>query len=186
MKWLASIFVLILGFSALAYRVEDEAIALYEVNSHIRWFMQNRNPRLQQRALTFAPSVVHWSKKYSIDPLLTSLIITRESSYLPDQTGSIGEIGLMQVHSPRCKKGFDLTKEDDQIHAGVKCLRYCFDECNGRLDLAMTKYATGGCYKRYRNLKHWLKQYRKIIQLHRKPIPEALIEEIDIAISRAE
>ncbi len=160
--------------------IDDTVDACHEVEQHINLFHFDSPDRIRKQALKYVSFVVHWSEEYQIDPLLTATIIDMESSWIPNRPGKRGEIGLMQILYPPFKKGFDMTKPTDQIHSGVKALRHCFDSCGGKLNRALTGYATGKCRKSYPGLKLRLKNYRKTLRIHRvKEKADPMIEEID-------
>lgn len=158
--WFVSVF-------GLGFVIESEEKAYQEVTKFVEWYHQNLPNKMRRKALSLIPYIVEYSEQYEIDPLLTSTIIALESSFRPYVTGQIGERGLMQVHWRGAKKGFDMTNPGDQIHAGVKHLRYCFDKC-GTLERALTAYATGGCNKNFKMLRYRIRYYHKAIARFRQ------------------
>lgn len=156
---------------AIANEIDRETIASIEVTRYIDSWVSKYSPGyqnvLKRRALPHVPSVVKWSLYYDIDPLLTAVTISLESSWIKGATGAIGEVGLMQVHSPKAKKGFDLSTGDGQIQAGVHWLRVCIDECNGSLEQGVNNYGTGSCTKEWSMRDYRLRKYRKAVRLTR-------------------
>lgn len=72
--------------------------------------------------------------------LMTSFF---ESSWSTEARGSIGEVGLMQLHGVAAA-GCDLATQRGQLDCGAKALRASLDAC-GSLRGALTMYATGKC-----------------------------------------
>jgi len=161
------LIILIWATAALTQNIDVARMATREVESYVKWFHQNVSDRRTNRALKYVPFVVSHSLDYQVDPLLVSVLISCESSWRMDRPGKIGEIGLMQV-VPSNARGFDMATANGQIGAGTRTLRYCFDKCNGDIGKALTKYATGGCYKKYDGLKRRLRLYKEAKERHRE------------------
>jgi len=180
MRYILLLFVFVLGLFSLGITIDDTIDACNEVEQHVNLFHFDSPDRVRKQALKYVAFVVHWSEEYQIDPLLTATVIDMESSWIPNRPGKLGEIGLMQVHYSGFKKGFDLSKPTEQIHAGVKALRYCFDHCGQELNRGLTGYATGKCRNSYPGLRLRLKNYRKTLRVHRvKEKADPIINEID-------
>ena len=184
MKYVLALAIFLISWAAFGYKVYDESIAQKEVESFIKKFHKNSPQKLRKRSLSFVPAIVHWSKEYEIDPLLTSTIISLESSFIPGSVGAVGEIGLMQLHWRGAKRGFDLSKPEEQIHAGVKHLSKCFELCDDELAKALTAYARGGCNKRYGGLKYRLRAYKRALTTHRIGAEKEILYEIQRALWR--
>jgi len=167
MKYLLIVFIFILGLFSLGFDINDEVKATHEVRGYIEWFHQNVHEKYKNRAWKLAPIVVHYAGMYRIDHLLVAVFISCESSWKWKSIGKKGEIGLLQVHWYEAKKGFDLSKPEDQIHAGVKWMRHCFDACDQKLDCALNLYATGSKRKKWKKLDRRLRLYREAVRRHR-------------------
>jgi hypothetical protein len=90
-----------------------------------------------------APHVVEHSMTQGVDPLLTSVIISLESSWRPGRRGDLKEIGLMQVMKPP----FEPKNYVDEIIIGTQRLRMAVDACKD-IKGALTHYASGSCKPR--------------------------------------
>lgn len=87
------------------------------------------------------------SRAHDLPALLVTAIVYRESSFLPDAMGSLGEIGLMQA-MPRWYRRYkaDRKTPHGQIRAGCALLRYCIDKCRGDIEGGLGLYVSGkGC-----------------------------------------
>ena len=82
-------------------------IRLKEVRAYIDYFHRNAGRRMDRKKYIakkmIAPLVVKYSMNNKIDPLLTSVIISYESSWMPGVKGDLKEAGLMQIMRPRFK-----------------------------------------------------------------------------------
>ena len=168
MKGLLLVFIMLIGTAALAHDIGREAKATSEITAYLMDWTKNLAMRHWRRAAKHIASAAHWSTYYNVDPLLVSVTITLESSWDPNAQGDIGEIGLMQLHSPEAKRGFDLTDPNQQIEAGVKWLRTCIDQCGGDVRQGVNKYATGECKKPWGKLDYRMRRYRRAVRLFRE------------------
>ncbi len=168
MRYFVTFIILVLGLSALGFRIHDTEQALREVESYIVWAHRNVNIRHQNRAMQYAPLVVHWAEQRALDPILLAVIVNRESTWRTTAIGSIGELGLMQVKNYMTKH-IDQSTPSGQIEAGTLVLKVCMDKCNGITEQALTCYATktGRCKPGYSGLKRSMRLYREAIQRHR-------------------
>lgn len=137
---LCIMFAVILCFQCCGVKSNTNAI-----NSYVSDFLRNDPARLD-KALALLPTIRDLSNENGIDPLLTVLVITWESSWYTTALGGDNEIGLMQViPGGVCAKGQDLSTPEGQIKAGVECLALSRDSCNGTLKQTLTMYASGKC-----------------------------------------
>ena len=139
-----------------------------EVDMYLRDFLKGTPKYRYKRAKKFIPFVVEYSEKNDIDPLLLSVIISKESSWLPGVTGKKNEKGLTQVHG-LAAKGHDVSKPEYQIEAGAIWLRKCIDWCDGDLLGGLSIYQTGYSCRTYRGAKQRLKIYNKAVAMIRGP-----------------
>ena len=128
------------------------------VSDYIRYFKRNVKPSLQRRALKLVPLIVSISKKYKIDPMLVTIMIRFESSFVPGVVGAVlGERGLLQVHGVALK-GRKLATVADEIDAGVLYLVACQRRCKNDL-WAINRYMSGRCMPVFRNPRKRYKHY---------------------------
>jgi hypothetical protein len=138
---------------------------LSPTESFVSNFLQNY-PSRKQKALELVPVIESEAEKAGFDPLLIAVMISLESSFKTSAVGGIGEVGVMQVvPGGVCAKGFDLSKPDEQIKAGVNCLRMGRDVCGNDLTRILTVYASGRCVSKSRRtqamIKHRIAVYNK-------------------------
>ena len=165
-RFLFLLFIAALGVAGGAQQLDREARATREITRYVEDWARNI-PRSRRRALRHVISVAHWSVQYSVDPLLVAVIVSLESTWNPGATGKAGEIGLMQVHAPEAKRGFDLNDPDEQVHAGVRWLRVCIDTCGGNVVDGLNNYATGRCRPHWNMLAYRLKRWKRAVKLFR-------------------
>lgn len=169
MKRILLIFVIwFTSLIGLGVAIDESGKGLREVEDYISWFHQDVSEARKNRALKYAPYVLHYSEQYNVDPLLVAVIISCESSWIPTKVGDRASQGLMQVQWWKAKRGFDMSKPEDQIHAGVKHLRHCFDLCDNRLKCAVHLYATGNKRVTWSGLNRRIRLYNEAIARHRK------------------
>lgn len=137
-----------------------------EVEDYIKWFHQNAPYERTKRALTYAPIVVEYSLINSIDPLLPSVQISCESSWLFESIGyKKKEKGLMQVHGVAAT-GYNLKIPSGQIAAGINWLKYSIIKCES-LKKGISHYATGKCMN-WKGADRRIRLYKEAIKRHRK------------------
>jgi soluble lytic murein transglycosylase-like protein len=140
-----------------------------EVNDYVAWFLQHY-PKRRARALSYVPLVIHWCEYYYVDPLLVSIMISKESSWRPDVRGrSHGEYGLMQVHGRKSIRGFDMTTPAGQIQAGVKRLKFAIDKCSTLIQ-AINHYGTGYCKPVRKFAKRRMRIYKRAVKQFRRQL----------------
>lgn len=141
MKLLYTIFFVITLSQSCTVRSNEDAI-----RSYIYDFMATRSESDRNRALGLSSVVYSESLRNNVDPLLTAMIISLESSWRSDVTGDGIDHGLMQVRRGGvCARGQDLTTPHGQIKAGVECLALSREQCSGSLEQTLTMYASGKC-----------------------------------------
>lgn len=130
--------------SVIANGLDEARVADNEVSRFIFEWTKNLAPRYRLRAFRHKASVVHWSLEYEVDPLLVARLISLESSWRQSVEGSLGEIGLMQIHHSEKKKKYDVRDPDQNIRAGCELLKECVDQCEN-LKAAIGCYGAGYC-----------------------------------------
>jgi hypothetical protein len=114
--------------------------------AYVKHFLRLYESRLEM-ALEVMPIVEANAGVYGFDPIVPAVIISCESAWKPGASGTIGELGLMQVHG-RCAKGYDLKTVDGQVEAGMACLAMSRSLCDGSLTQTITKYMSNSCTAR--------------------------------------
>jgi hypothetical protein len=113
-----------------------------QIERYVSWWLQNY-PRRRAVALTYIDPILYWSAFYGLDPLLVSIIISLESSWVYKSVGGRKEYGLMQVH-PSNSRDLDTSTPIGQIQAGTRQLRRCYTKCGPRTLKALNCYGTKG------------------------------------------
>lgn len=85
------------------------------------------------------------AKQFSLEPSLVKAVIRAESNFDPMAISSKGAMGLMQLmpdtaRMHEVRNAFDPT---ENIHGGVRHLRYLMDRYDGNLDLVLSAYNAG-------------------------------------------
>ena len=85
------------------------------------------------------------AKEFSLEPSLVKAVIRAESNFDPLAISSKGAMGLMQLmpdtaRMHEVRNAFDPT---ENIHGGVRHLRYLMDRYAGNLDLVLSAYNAG-------------------------------------------
>lgn len=124
-------------------------------------------PERKADALQLLPTVEGYSAIHAIDPIITTVVISCESSWHTNKPGPIGEQGLMQVHG-ECARGYDLSVPEQQIQAGIACLAKARDSCDGSLRQMLTMYQSGSCVARTKRTKLRITRRMRIIEKWRE------------------
>ena len=156
-------------FNVKAFEPFSYDIHLIEVRNYIDHFHKNVGKHLVKKYKfaknTIAPLVVKHSLYRNLDPLLSSVTISYESSWIPMSLGKKGEKGLMQVMRPKPKN------LEDEIILGTNRLKYAVESCNNTFE-ALTHYASGSCKPRTERTKNKMKfrynKYKEAIKKFRK------------------
>ena len=85
------------------------------------------------------------AKEFSLEPSLVKAVIRAESNFDPMAISPKGAMGLMQLmpdtaRMHEVRNAFDPT---ENIHGGVRHLRYLMDRYGGNLDLVLSAYNAG-------------------------------------------
>ena len=120
---------------------------LDEVREYIDHFHRNTGKGMRKKVENakkrIAPVVVEHSLNNEVDPLLTSVIISLESSWRPGREGDLEEVGLMQVMDPPVQP----KNYVDEVIIGTRRLKMAVDECKDVYG-ALTHYGSGVCKPR--------------------------------------
>jgi len=93
----------------------------------------------------FASLIDRFSKQYGISSDLVEAIIRVESNYDPTAVSAKNCKGLMQLH-PDTAKRFgvtDIFDPEENLHGGIKYLRYLMDQFPDNLDHVLAAYNAG-------------------------------------------
>ena len=110
--------------------------------------------RAAMRKAKYAPIVAKYARKHGVPPKLAIAIVQIESSFRPKATGSVGEIGLMQVR-PRTARGMGYTgtnaalyDPETNVRMGMKYLAEAHRRGGGTVCGTILKYNAGHYAKR--------------------------------------
>ena len=110
----------------------------------------NRNKSQQ-----FAPIIQAACDKYNVDPDLVNAVIQVESAYNQRAVSHAGAIGLMQL-MPATASRFgvkQIQNPEENVHGGVKYLKFLLDYFNNDLTLAVAAYNAGeGAVDKYQGV----------------------------------
>ena len=101
--------------------------------------------RSDEVPVSYLKSINSACEKYGVDPSLVRAIVKVESDYNPFAISSKGAMGLMQL-MPQTAIDLDVKNSFDpheNIHGGVRYLRYLLDRYEGNLQLALAAYNSG-------------------------------------------
>lgn len=134
---------LIIVFVITLASYSSESAEKQTVEQYVSHFLRIY-PERNDRAQNLIPKIKKLSKKNGIDYRIVVVMVTMESAWRTDAVGTIGEIGLMQIHGV-CRMGHDLSTPLGQIKAGIMCLRLSRDACDGSDEQMVAMYASGNC-----------------------------------------
>jgi hypothetical protein len=85
------------------------------------------------------------AKEFSVEPSLVKAVIRAESNFDPMAISPKGAMGLMQLmpDTARMHDVHDVFDPVENIHGGVRHLRYLMDRYDGNLDLVLSAYNAG-------------------------------------------
>jgi hypothetical protein len=89
--------------------------------------------------------IIEAASRFDVDAALVSAVIKAESDYNPRIVSNKGARGLMQL-MPATAKRFGVTNSFDpreNIHGGVRYLRWLLNKFDGNADLAVAAYNAG-------------------------------------------
>jgi len=102
-----------------------------------------------------APIIESACHKYNVDPDLVNAVIQVESAYNKHAVSHAGAIGLMQL-MPATASRFGVKRihdPEENVHGGVKYLKFLLDLFNNDLTLAVAAYNAGeGAVQKYRGV----------------------------------
>ncbi|HHY71545.1 MAG TPA: transglycosylase SLT domain-containing protein [Thermoanaerobacterales bacterium] len=106
----------------------------------------NRNLSMQE-ATDYMRLIYHNAFMFDVDPVLIAKIACKESNYRPQLVSHAGARGVMQVMPATAQwLGYDPADMFDMatcMEAGVKMIRWCLDQCDGKVSEALICYNAG-------------------------------------------
>jgi soluble lytic murein transglycosylase len=99
----------------------------------------------------FLESIITWSEKHDLNPMLVTGLIRQESRFMPGIKSSVGAVGLMQVMpetGAEMAKSMDLTQykldnPDNNVQLGTAYLDFTHRAYNNNSLLAVASYNAG-------------------------------------------
>ncbi len=93
----------------------------------------------------YEETVRRLARQYSLEPSLVKAVIRAESNFDPMAISPKGAMGLMQLmpDTARMHEVRDAFDPSENIHGGVRHLRYLMDRYGGNLDLVLAAYNAG-------------------------------------------
>ena len=158
MKYLIVLLLFIAGWFATAPAESGEKPHV----AYLEHFLQLYPKRLDN-AMKVMPTVESHAKKYGFEPIVPTVIISCESAWKSGVSGTVGELGLMQVHG-FCARKRDLSTPRGQVEAGMACLAMARDACDGSLTQTITMYMSGSCRARTARTKRVVARRVRIIE----------------------
>jgi soluble lytic murein transglycosylase len=130
-----------------------------------QWQTLRQTPDYWQALFPFPykQSILDWSEKRQLNPLLVASLIRQESRFEKEIRSPVGATGLMQVMpstadwiAPQIDlKKFSLTNPQDNINMGTWYFQHTHDEYSNNSALAVASYNAGPG-----NVAKWLKEYQ--------------------------
>ena len=130
-----------------------------------QWQALRQTPDYWQALFPFPyeKSIVDWSQKRQLNPLLVASLIRQESRFESEIRSPAGATGLMQVMpstadwiAPKINlKEFSLTNAQDNINLGTWYFQHTHEEYSNNSALAVASYNAGPG-----NVAKWLKEYQ--------------------------
>ncbi|HEX6179336.1 MAG TPA: lytic transglycosylase domain-containing protein [Thermoanaerobaculia bacterium] len=144
-------------------------------------YSADRNPLFKSK---YDATIIKAAKHFDVDAALVSAVIKAESDYDPATVSHKGARGLMQL-MPATARRFGVTNSFDpeqNIHAGVKYLRWLLKEFDGNADFAVAAYNAGeGNVRRYdgvppfRETVNYINRIAKHLRKLEAPVPGVTI-----------
>jgi hypothetical protein len=93
----------------------------------------------------YEETVKKTAQRYALEPSLVKAVIRAESNFDPAAISSKGAMGLMQLmpDTARMHEVRNAFDPAENIHGGVRHLRYLMDRYGGKLDLVLAAYNAG-------------------------------------------
>lgn len=141
----------------------------------------------ERRLSEFARYLVEAGDRHGVDPWLMAAMAYRESGFNPFAMGSLGELGILQIHPAgptamsvrfmrdewyrrRCRREPGACQEEVVDHA-ARLLSKTLQQCGGDVNDALGAYNTGRCGGNDRYSKRILKDRGLLLQSVGLPAP---------------
>jgi soluble lytic murein transglycosylase len=142
--------------SSLQYREEADDVSRWQSLRETSMYWHSLFP------FPYNDSIISWSEKRQLNPLLTTSLIRQESRFEKDIRSVAGATGLMQimpstgewVASKLNLKEYSLVNPEQNINLGTWYLDYTHDRYNNHSMLAVASYNAGPG-----NVAKWVKRY---------------------------
>lgn len=119
---------------------------LYNEVNQIREYIQLRRPQATEKeAWETAAYILHYSKKYNVDPKVVVAMAAQESSFDRNALGALRERGMLQI-LPSTFRGYgygDIHDWRNTLEAGVKYYKMLEKRYGGNVTLAVSAYNAG-------------------------------------------
>ncbi|MEL7008359.1 MAG: lytic transglycosylase domain-containing protein, partial [Cyanobacteria bacterium J06588_4] len=110
----------------------------------------------------FEETILKWSKRRQLNPLLVTSLIRQESRFEPEIESSAGALGLMQVIPPTAKtaarniglSSYSMTNPEDNVNIGTYYLDFTHKKYGNNSMLAIASYNAGP-----NAVAKWIKRY---------------------------
>ena len=111
----------------------------------------------------FYETIMDWSKRRQLNPLLVTSLMRQESRFEPEIQSPVGATGLMQVMPATGEwvankinlKDYSLTNPKDNVNLGTWYLNYTHEEYSNNSLLAVASYNAGPG-----NVAKWMREYQ--------------------------
>lgn len=134
----------------------------------------------EQRLAKFAEYLANSGTKNGVDPWILTAMAFRESGFNPFAMGSLGELGILQLHPgnprskhvrfihdqwyrQRCKKEIGACQEE-VVERAAQLLAKSVEQCGGDLKDALGSYNTGRCGGNSRYAKRILGERKALLE----------------------
>lgn len=114
-----------------------------------------RSWRPQARRSDYDDLILSQAKQYSLDPALVKAVVHAESSFNPSARSYKGAMGLMQLMPATARRFgvYDAYSPNENVHGGVKYLRWLLDRFKGNIAYVLAGYNAGeGAVDRYNGI----------------------------------
>ncbi len=111
------------------------------------------SPRARRSA--YDDLILSQAKQYSLEPALVKAVVHAESAFNPSARSYKGAMGLMQLMPATARRFgvYDAYSPNENVHGGVKYLRWLLDRFKGNITYVLAGYNAGeGAVDRYNGI----------------------------------
>ncbi len=136
-----------------------------EPESKVEWEKLRETPEYWHALFPFPfyETIIDWSQKRQLNPLLVTSLIRQESRFEPEIASPVGAKGLMQVMPATGEwvankislKDYSLSNPNDNVNLGTWYLNYTHDTYSNNSLLAIASYNAGPG-----NVSKWVRRYQ--------------------------